>query len=188
MNENTQDLSELLTQKLGQSVKNKAGQTILNEEGQPMTTLEAIAMTIVQNAMKGDASYIMLVRSLTKKKSTEEEKAKAQEEYERKIEGYKNQIISELKRDGLWYEQMFDVEQLAKILCIADNIEAEMHSPDYDDLVAEIRRDGTTAYHLNPLHERWDYLQKQITSCKDRMYAEAYKKKRQGKMTADIEF
>lgn len=176
-NEKNLDLSELLIHKMQQNVKNKQGGIILNDEGEPMTSIEAIAMSIMQNAMKGDTASILLVRNLTKKPFSQEEADKRSEVYAEKLQHYIKCLKDELDSDGLWIGQVIDVEQVAKTMVLLDRMESIMQEPDYEDLITEIRKDGTQTIRLNPLHERLDELQRQVSEGRKKLRTEAIMRK-----------
>lgn len=183
-----QDLSELIAKKMQQTVKNKQGQVIVNEDGMPMTTMEAIAMSIVQNAMKGDAASIVLVRNLTKRIATQEESQEAQQKYESRVNGYVEQIKKELEGDNLWFGQQMDVEYIAKTMCVADRLEMIMQSPDFEDMIVEIKKDGTQTMKLNPIHERYDEVQAQVRDAYNKLRLDASKKKQFRRMNNGLNF
>lgn len=188
MEEQGFDISELVARKMSQPVKSKDGRVIVNDDGNPMTIMEAIATTIVQNAMKGDSASILLVRNITKKTSTKEDVEKANKEYGEKVAYYKRMIVEELKQDGLWYGDMTEIELAAMTMCDIERVERIMQLPDTDDLITDIRKDGTQSRYINPLHPRLDELKDQLKRLKAIIVQRQSERKKKGIMSKGIEF
>ena len=181
-------LSELITRRMKQTVRSKDGRVLVNEDGTPMTIMEAIATTIVQNAMKGDTASILLARNLMQKNVTEEERRKSDEDYRLSIAEKTKAIEDELKEDGLWYGDTIEMRLLAGVLCEVERIESVMQDPGYDDIVTEIRKDGSQVSYINPLHSRLDELRKQIRQYRQQIWDKELERKRSGRISKDIEF
>lgn len=182
------DISELVARKMSSPVKSKDGRVIVNEDGKPMTIMEAIATTIVQNAMKGDSASILLVRNITRRISTGDEIETSNREYSERVSHYKRIIEGELKEDGLWYGNMTEIELAAMTMCDIDRVERIMQLPETDDLITDIRKDGTQYRYLNPLHSRLDELKDQLKKLKAVIVQRQTERKKKGLMAKDIEF
>lgn len=188
MHEQNLDISELVAKKMQQPVKTKEGRVIVNDDGSPMTIMEAIATTIVQNAMKGDSSSILLVRNITKRSISYEELQKSKHDYEERMQYYKGIIRNELKSDNLWYGDMIEIDMMAMIMCDIERIEQAMQMSDYEDLIVDLRKDGTQSRYINPLHKRLDDLRVQAKQLKQTICDKQKERRKKGVMAADIEF
>lgn len=174
------DLSELVQELLAQSFRDKRGGVVMNGE-RPMTAMEAIAMSITQNAMRGDIASILLVKNLTRRPASEEETERILLNNEARLSDLCSAIREELEHDGLYFGQDIDIELTARAQMILERIERLMSAPDYEDVIQEMRKDGSVNMVLNPLHKRWDELTKQLRERRQQLRQDALIRKSQNK-------
>lgn len=154
-------LEDLIIQKLSMVVNTKDGRTATDNEGKPLTPKAAIALSILNNAMKGDIQSATFIRNVTRS-ATSQDVEQRRQQYARHLEDIRKQIQTELESEQLYIGQDMEIEQLAKTKILIDRMSEAMQEPDYEDIITEYKHDGTTTQRINPLHDRWDKLQKQF--------------------------
>lgn len=162
MEKDTLSLEAALIDRLQTTIKTKQGNVAVDENGRPITAVQAIAMSILQNAMKGDIQSATFIRNLTRSiGETDEESARR---IQQALDAAVQKIHSELQAEGLYLGQDIEIEQVAQNLLLIESLNRQMAAPDYEDLIQEYRRDGTMQMRINPLHEWRDRYQKQLLS------------------------
>ena len=168
-------LEAALKERLQTTIKTKQGNVAVDENGQPITAMQAIAMSILQNAMKGDIPSATFIRNITRT-NTDADEAQAH----RRQEAFQTafaQIRRELEAEGLYLGQDIEIEKLAHNMLIVQNLNEQMQQPDYEDVIREMHRDGSTAMRLNPLHEWRDRYQKQLLADLKELRTDALRRK-----------
>lgn len=156
-------LEDALKAELQKDVKLKGGQVAVDENGRPLKAFDAIAKSIMNNAMKGDIAAVNFIRNLTKQSDPAKDQQRA-EQYHRQLADKVEQLRSELEAEHLWIGQQTEVEQLAQNWIIIDNLNEQMLQADYQDVLQEMKKDGSVTLRINPLHEWRDKYQKQFLS------------------------
>lgn len=154
-------LEDALKAELQKDVKLKGGQVAVGEDGRPLKAFDAIAKSIMNNAMKGDIAAVNFIRNMTKTRNDEQDEQHAEQQRKRLADATA-QLRAELEHEELWIGQQTELEQLAQNLIIIDNLNAQMLTADYQDVLQEMKKDGTMTLRINPLHEWRDKYQKQF--------------------------
>lgn len=155
-------LEEALIAELNKDVKLKGGGTAIDPDtGQPLKVTQAIAMSVTQLAMKGEISSVSFIRNLTRQ-SDPEATAQRKQQAEALLRETTDRLRRELEADGLWCGQDVELEQLAQNHVIIDRLNQLMQADDYEDIITELKKDGTVSTHINPLIAIRDRAQKQF--------------------------
>lgn len=171
----TLSLESALVDRLQRTIKTKTGSVAVDENGNPITAVQAIAMSILQNAMKGDIQSATFVRNITR--TTTESDEERQRRQEEAMQRATSKIRRELEAEGLYVGQDIEIEQIAQNLLLIEQLNAQMQSPDYEDMVQEYRRDGSMSMRINPLHEWRDRYQKQLMADLKELRTDALRRK-----------
>lgn len=174
MNDNL-SLESAIIDRLQMAIKTKTGTVAADENGKPITAMQAIAMSILQNAMKGDIQSATFVRNITRTttESDEERKRLQEQAMQRAV----SKIRKELEAEDLYVGQDIEIEQIAQNLLLVEQLNNQMQAPDYEDMVQEFRRDGSVSMRINPLHEWRDKYQKQLLADLKELRTDALRRK-----------
>lgn len=155
-------LESALLAELQKDVKLKNGQVAVDAEtGEPLKVFNAIAKSIVNNAMKGDVVAATYLRNLTKKTDAAADEQRQKEARER-LNNQIEKMRKELEQQKLYFGQDIELEQIAQNWLIIENLNRQMQQEGYEDMITEMKKDGTMQMKINPLHEWRDKYQKQF--------------------------
>ena len=151
-------LDEALLGRLNLAIKTKTGQTAVDEEGRPITATQAIAMSILNNAMKGDIQSALFIRNIASQAggADADERRRARDE---QMQRARDEIRHELETEGLYIGQDLEIEHLATSKILLDRLSAQINDPDYQDVIVTMRRDGTQSQVINPISELYEKRQ-----------------------------
>ena len=132
---------DFLREKLERPVSMKSAPGIM------VLPLEAMAMSVMNNAMKGDIPSIAFVNNLIKKRDddTPEQRAEQKKKFKEKCD----LIRSELQKDGLWDGRVTELELLASEALILDRIADVMNQREHLDIEEVTLKDGTRKFMLS---------------------------------------
>jgi hypothetical protein len=168
-------LESALLDRLQGTIRTKQGGTALDENGNPLTAVQAIAMSILQNAMRGDIQSATFIRNISRSSGENmEERLRQQQE---RLSVVAEKIRADLESEGLYLGQDIEIEQIAQNVLLIESLNRQMQLPDYEDMVQEYRRDGSTAARVNPLHDLRDKYQKAFFQDLKELRAEAVRRK-----------
>lgn len=153
-------LEQALLSELQKDVRLKGGQVAVDENNNPLKVFDAIAKSIINNAMKGDIAAVNFVMNLTRKPSADDDKQRAEDAAQR-LAAQMQRMKESLEAEGLWMEQIIELEQLAQDYLILEDLNKQMQRADYQDALQEFRKDGTVTFKINPIHEWRDKYKKQ---------------------------
>ena len=159
MNE-TLSLEQAILDRLAAPIRTKQGTLAVDENGNPLSATQAIAMSITQNAMRGDLAAASFIRNLTR--STAPADTERQARYEkRKAEAFAK-VRAQFEKEGIWVGQELETERIAATMLLLEDLEEQMRAPGYEDIVVEYSRTGTATQRANPLHDLHDRYVKQL--------------------------
>jgi hypothetical protein len=174
MEDRSLSLESALLDRLQMTIKTKQGGVALDENGNPLNALQAIAMSILQNAMRGDIQSATFIRNISRSAENVEERMRVQEA---RLQTVFEKIKGEFDAEGLYLGQDVEIEQLAHNVLLIESLNRQMQSPDYEDMIQEFRRDGSTSVRVNPLHELRDKYQKAFFQDLKDLRADAVRRK-----------
>ena len=154
-------LEQAIMSKLNIIIRKKDGTIAVDESGRELKPMTAIAMSILNNAMKGDIQSATFIRNITRRDQSQDDEIR-RKRYDEQLNIERQRIRNELEREDLYIGQDMEIEQIARTKIIIDRLADAMQQPDYEDIVNEYHRDGTFVQRINPLHERWDKMSKQL--------------------------
>ena len=120
----------------------------------------AIAMSIMQQALKGDIAAVSFIRNFLRQTDPQEAEQRKREAAD-KLAATTQTLRAELERDNLWTGQVVELEQLAQDHCVIDRLNQQMQADDYQDILTEMKKDGTMTVRTHPLLDIRNKLQKQ---------------------------
>lgn len=157
----TLTLEEAFAHELAKDVKLKGGGTAIDPDtGQPLKPAKAIAMSIMQQALKGDIAAVSFIRNFLRQTDPQEAEQRKREAAD-KLAATTQTLRAELERDNLWTGQVVELEQLAQDHCVIDRLNQQMQADDYQDILTEMKKDGTMTVRTHPLLDIRNKLQKQ---------------------------
>lgn len=157
----TLTLEEAFAHELAKDVKLKGGGTAIDPDtGQPLKPAKAIAMSIMQQALKGDIAAVSFIRNFMRQTDPQEAEQRKREAAD-KLAATTQTLRAELERDNLWTGQVVELEQLAQDHCVIDRLNQQMQADDYQDILTEMKKDGTMTVRTHPLLDIRNKLQKQ---------------------------
>jgi len=171
MNEDTLSLEQAILERLAAPVKTKQGTPLVDDAGNPITATQAIAMSITQNAMRGDLAAASFIRNLTRKQGKADED-RMKEYAERKAKAAEV-VRKQLKAEGLWTGQELELDRIAAIMVNIEDLEEQMQQPGYEDVITEYNSSGTATLKANPIHGLLDKYVGQLDQRLEKMRGEA---------------
>ena len=133
----TLSLEEAFAHELAKDVKLKGGGTAIDPDtGQPLKPAKAIAMSIMQQALKGDIAAVSFIRNFMRQTDPQEVEQRKREAAD-KLAATTQTLRAELERDNLWTGQVVELEQLAQDHCIIDRLNQLMQADDYQDILTD---------------------------------------------------
>ena len=124
----TLTLEEAFAHELAKDVKLKGGGTAIDPDtGQPLKPAKAIAMSIMQQALKGDIAAVSFIRNFMRQTDPQEAEQRKREAAD-KLAATTQTLRAELERDNLWTGQVVELEQLAQDHCIIDRLNQQMQA------------------------------------------------------------
>ena len=149
-------------ERLAAPVRTKTGTLAVDENGKTLSATEAIAMSITQNAIRGDLAAASFIRNITRSQGNGSDELK--EEYHRRKADAVACVKTQLEKEGLWTGQQIEAERIAATMVLIEDLEAQMQMPGYEDIVIEYNRAGTATQRVNPIHELLDRYVKLLDS------------------------
>lgn len=163
---------ELLKDRLAAPVRSKQGEVLHTENGEVMTAQDAMVMSIVNNAMKGDIAAISIVRNLTRESAGKDD-ATQQTEREKLMQTFFDSLKSQLQNEKAYDGQDEEIRLLAETRYLVDVITRQIQAPDFQPVIVEYGKDGTTKSKPNPLVEMHDQQEAKFKAALDKVRQEA---------------
>ena len=131
-----------------------------NQPGATVMPLEAMAMSVMNNAMKGDIPSIAFINNLTKQREddTPEHRSAQEKLFRDKCAA----LQRELEDEELWLGQQTELEQLARQALAIDRVGALMEQQGHRDVEEKTLRDGSQQIQLSTVDRIYLDLCKQF--------------------------
>lgn len=152
-------LEQAILDQLSAPVKTKQGTVLVDDNGNPISVTKAIAMSITQNAMRGDLAAASFIRNMTRGSLNVQVPKK---EYAERIKKAASTVRQQLEGEGLWTGQEVEIGRIASILVLIQDLEDQMHLPGYDAVVTEYTKSGGETRKENPINQLLERYVKQL--------------------------
>ena len=173
-------LEQAIIERLRTPVRTKQGTLVTDENGNPLTATAAIAMSITQNAMRGDLAAASFIRNLTRAAGPADKERLHLYKQRKAAEAEK--VRKQLKEEGLWTGQEVELERISSLMVLVEDLEEQMQQPGYEDVITEYSRSGSATQKANPIHEMIDRYAGQIDLRLEKLRSDARMRIQRGKM------